>query len=91
VNPVNPEDPATLAPMSSPLQKALGYVSLRWKDPIKCEACGNDFKCGATLTGCWCVNVKLTDETRESLRSKYKKCLCRTCLEREAASVPATK
>jgi len=71
--------------MTSPLRNALGYVSLRWKDPSTCEACGNEFKCGATLTGCWCTEVKLTDETRADLRGRYKKCLCRECLEREAA------
>jgi len=72
--------------MASPLRRALGYVSLRWKDPSPCEACGNEFQCGATLTGCWCTQVKLTDETRASLRGRYKKCLCRTCLEREVGA-----
>jgi cysteine-rich CWC protein len=69
----------------SALRRALGVVSLRWKDPIACEACGGDFKCGATLTGCWCMAVKLTADTRASLRRQYKNCLCRSCLEREAA------
>lgn len=70
--------------MSSPLRRALGYVSLEWKAPSKCESCGNEFQCGATLTGCWCADVKLTDEVRADLRTRYKKCLCRTCLEKEA-------
>ena len=85
------EGSRTMTSMSSPVRKALGYVSLRWKDPIVCESCGNDFKCGATLTGCWCMNVKLTDETRASLRERYKKCLCKTCLERESAATAQTR
>jgi len=31
-------------------RRALGFVSLRWKDPSTCEACGSDFTCGATIT-----------------------------------------
>jgi len=71
--------------MSAFLRRALGYVSLQWKDPIACESCGHDFKCGATLTGCWCMHVKLTDEMRADLRARYKKCLCKSCLEKEVA------
>ncbi|HEY1304664.1 MAG TPA: cysteine-rich CWC family protein [Vicinamibacterales bacterium] len=67
------------------LRRALGYVSLRWKDPSTCEACGSDFKCGATITGCWCMDVKVSKETRASLRGRYENCLCRECLEREGA------
>ena len=63
-------------------RRALGYISLRWKDPSTCEACGGDFTCGATITGCWCTEVKLTKDTRARLRSRYGNCLCRACLER---------
>ncbi|HEY7189089.1 MAG TPA: cysteine-rich CWC family protein [Vicinamibacterales bacterium] len=69
----------------STLRRILGYVSLRWKDPQACAACGGDFICGATVTGCWCTQVKLNADTRASLRGRYKNCLCRSCLEREAA------
>ena len=64
------------------LRRALGYVSLRWKDPSACESCGNEFTCGATIAGCWCLQVKLPKETRARLRERYKDCLCRGCLER---------
>ena len=67
------------------LRRVLGFISLRWKDPIPCEACGDHFKCGATVTGCWCSEVKLSSATRADLRQRYTNCLCRSCLEREAA------
>jgi Cysteine-rich CWC len=52
-----------------------------------CEACGGLFACEISLgTGCWCGEIKLSDETRQELRAKYKKCLCRACLEKFAAS-----
>jgi len=62
-------------------RRALGYVSLRWKEPSRCEGCGGDFTCGATITGCWCMRVPLTTETRARLRGRYTSCLCRACLE----------
>ena len=48
---------------------------------VKCEACGKDFVCGVSLKGCWCSEIKLDDQTRAELRSKYKDCLCKECLE----------
>ena len=45
-----------------------------------CEACGNPFRCGASLKGCWCFQVKLRPEAREELLRKYKYCLCGECL-----------
>jgi hypothetical protein len=53
--------------------------------PSVCEACGARFACGAELSGCWCVEVKLTEHVREGLRERYGSCLCRACLERFAA------
>ena len=46
-----------------------------------CERCGGDFACGAALEGCWCTEVKVSDEARDYMRSKYESCLCRKCLE----------
>jgi hypothetical protein len=48
---------------------------------LTCESCGKDFVCGMSLKGCWCAEMKLDDETRSDLRSKYKECLCQECLE----------
>ena len=45
-----------------------------------CEACGNEFSCGASLRGCWCSEIDLNDETRVDLKSQYRDCLCRDCL-----------
>jgi len=47
-----------------------------------CEACGKPFTCGATLSGCWCSEIKLSDETRAELKTNYRSCLCRECLEK---------
>jgi len=58
------------------------FLSERWRNPSRCEACGGVFTCGATLTGCWCLEIKLSDETRAELRSRYSGCLCRRCLEK---------
>ena len=55
--------------------------SKAFEEPSSCEACGSSFTCGASLTGCWCWKVKLTDEDRARLRSSYSKCLCPACLE----------
>ena len=60
--------------------KTLKTIVVGGRD-LKCEACGNDFVCGVSLKGCWCSEVKLDDEARAEMRSQYKDCLCRTCLE----------
>jgi hypothetical protein len=66
------------------IKKFAGLVSTRWREPSTCEACGNSFACGATLTGCWCTEVKLSERLRSTLRARYQHCLCRSCLERFA-------
>jgi len=50
-----------------------------------CPACGERFACGASLRGCWCAEIKLTEAARAQLRSQYNGCLCRACLQRAAA------
>jgi Cysteine-rich CWC len=55
------------------------------REASACESCGGEFVCGATLAGCWCGEVKLSDETRAELRARFQSCLCRACLERFAA------
>lgn len=54
--------------------------------PTVCESCGAQFGCGAKLAGCWCSEVKLSDETLAELRARFGGCLCPACLERFAAS-----
>jgi len=48
-----------------------------------CAACGQPFYCGASLRGCWCTEVQLTDAQRAALARRYpaRGCLCRSCLE----------
>jgi hypothetical protein len=48
-----------------------------------CEGCGESFVCEISLgKDCWCGEVKLSEDTRQDLRAKYRKCLCRACLEK---------
>lgn len=63
------------------LRSLVQFIHPRFRDNSVCEACGNEFVCGATLAGCWCSEIKLTDEIRADLRKKYERCLCRDCLE----------
>jgi hypothetical protein len=50
-----------------------------------CESCGAEFTCGASLAGCWCAEVELDEAARAELRSRFRRCLCRACLESYAA------
>jgi hypothetical protein len=53
---------------------------------LKCEACGKDFVCGVSLKGCWCSEIPLSEEVRKEMRSQFKDCLCRECLEKRSAA-----
>jgi hypothetical protein len=72
--------------MNEKMRDLIGLISPRWRGAQKCEACGEDFVCGAALTGCWCTEIKLSAEVRAKLREKYQHCLCRQCLEKEVVS-----
>ena len=63
---------------SNVLTKVLPVI----KRPQQCPACGEAFACEIGLQGCWCSDVKVSASTLETLRSKYKGCLCRSCLEK---------
>jgi hypothetical protein len=54
-----------------------------------CESCGSEFSCGASLRGCWCSEIKLSDETRAELQGLYRDCLCPACLETVSAKEAA--
>ena len=49
-----------------------------------CPACGEQFACGASLRGCWCAEIELSEAARGALRERYTGCLCRECLQRYA-------
>jgi hypothetical protein len=66
------------------IKNALGLISEKYKEPSICERCGNEFICGATISGCWCMKVDLTDDARAELKSKFNDCLCQNCLEKYA-------
>lgn len=50
-----------------------------------CESCGAEFRCGASQSDCWCAEVRLDDAARAELRERFRRCLCRACLEGYAA------
>ena len=67
-------------------RKALSFVSVKYKEPSVCESCNEQFICGATITGCWCMKIKLSAEVRQELKAKFNDCLCQNCLEKYASS-----
>jgi hypothetical protein len=67
--------------MKTKLRKLAGIILPVLNQPSVCEACGDPFTCGAKLSGCWCSEIKLSDETRAELKERYSGCLCRECLE----------
>jgi hypothetical protein len=69
------------------LKKALGLISEKYKEPSVCESCGEAFTCGASLKGCWCAEIKTSEETRRNLKEQFQSCLCRSCLEKYASGV----
>jgi len=71
------------------LRNLLGYLRPQWRAPQSCEACGQPFRCGASLADCWCEEIALSAEVRAELGSRYQRCLCRGCLERFAAEPEA--
>lgn len=71
--------------MNGKLKEVLGFVSLKYKEPSACESCGEKFVCGATVRGCWCVGIEVSEQTRQTLKSKFRDCLCRNCLEHFAS------
>ena len=72
--------------MKMKLTKLAGIVLPVWRKSTVCEACGDLFTCGAKLSGCWCSEIRLTDETRAELKARYRGCLCKECLEKIAVS-----
>lgn len=59
--------------------------------PSICDSCGEEFGCGAKLDGCWCADVKVSEETSERLKNTFKGCLCPDCLEKYEASGEAPR
>jgi cysteine-rich CWC protein len=71
--------------MTRVLPVIAGILFPRLRRSLICESCGNEFTCGASLSGCWCAEIKLTDENRAKLRERFSDCLCQNCLERIAS------
>jgi hypothetical protein len=62
------------------LKNALGLISEKYKEPSVCESCGEQFTCGATLKGCWCMKIEILDEARAAMKARFSQCLCPQCL-----------
>ncbi len=68
------------------LLKRIGLMLPVLRKTKACEACGESFACEISLgKGCWCGELKLSEDTRQELRAKYSDCLCRACLEKAKA------
>jgi hypothetical protein len=50
-----------------------------------CAACGGQFSCAARAAGCWCEEVKLTNQALNELRGRFADCLCPRCLSAASA------
>lgn len=66
------------------------WTRVRKKLPVfryaqTCEACGRPFACEIGADGCWCSRVAVSAATREALRARYRRCVCRECLEEAEA------
>jgi hypothetical protein len=62
-----------------------GFISPKHREASVCESCGEGFVCGVSLKGCWCVEVELSEKARQNLKTKFRNCLCRNCLEKYTA------
>lgn len=63
------------------LRRIAGFFFPVLRQPILCQSCHEDFTCGAGLTGCWCMEIKLDSSARAKMREQFRDCLCRNCLE----------
>jgi len=66
----------------SKVLKTLKTIVVGGRD-LKCESCGTAFTCGVSLKGCWCSDIQVSNEARTAMRTQYKDCLCRGCLEKQ--------
>lgn len=51
-----------------------------------CERCGETFQCGGS--GCWCMQVPLTELQRDMIAVQFQDCLCPHCLLQVARKGP---
>jgi cysteine-rich CWC protein len=68
--------------MKSTLTKIGSALSQTLQRQRVCESCGQDFSCGASLRGCWCSEISISDAARTELQGLYRDCLCRECLQK---------
>jgi len=55
-----------------------------------CEACGAQFPCFSNGGGCWCEELKVSQQTLADLRARHTDCLCPACLAKATKqAIPA--
>lgn len=47
-----------------------------------CPICKNKFECNSSKGNCWCQKYKLSKKILNSLKEKYKDCICENCLKK---------
>jgi hypothetical protein len=72
--------------------------SLRWtrfgpaaSRGLRCQSCGQPFRCEVSLGGCWCKEISLSDAARARLRERFTECVCRDCLSRYGREADAER
>ncbi|HOZ30968.1 MAG TPA: cysteine-rich CWC family protein [Bacteroidales bacterium] len=45
-----------------------------------CERCGKEFECLGS-DDCWCGKLEIPEDLSKILKSEFKDCLCKDCLE----------
>jgi hypothetical protein len=73
------------------LRQLAVLVTPRLSRKLTCESCGKEFSCGASLTGCWCGEISLSDAHRAALKERFRDCLCRECLEKIGAETVSSQ
>lgn len=46
-----------------------------------CEICNSQFECKHDTT-CWCTKYKIEQTILETLKTKFKDCICEDCLKK---------
>ena len=45
-----------------------------------CSKCKKDFDCNANnINKCWCIKIKVTEDTLEKINKYYSGCICKKC------------
>ena len=52
-----------------------------------CSKCKKDFHCNAnTINKCWCIKIKVIEDTLEKIKKNYSGCICKKCFTKIKSS-----